>query len=229
MSKKITDAQLNQLAVQFGIPYRNAKAVFDIESSGNGFRKDGFPTILFEPHVFQRQTNGRFKASHPNINRDSYDTSYYKAFPDAKKNFDLAFSLDPTAAMMSTSWGLGQIMGFNHKAAGFSTVAQMVEAFKKNEFEQAKGMFNFIKSNPTMFNAVKNNDWDTFARLYNGASYKKMGYDTKLKVAFQNAKDFVASGVEYAEKNPIKVGIATVAIVTLATISAYLIYKKVTK
>ena len=40
-----------------------------------------------------------------------------------------------------------------------------------SEENQLRAMCKFIKSNPRMFNALKMEDWATFANLYNGPSY----------------------------------------------------------
>ncbi len=193
MVAKITDAELNKLSTDFKIPFRNMKSVMAIESQGAGFFNDGSPKILFEPKWFNELTKGKYITSHPNITRKAYDPAYYKAFPDARKNFAAASALDPNAAMQATSWGLGQIMGMNYKKAGFNKVEDMVAAFKKSEYEQAKGMFNFIKSDAAMMKALLDKDWTTFAKRYNGPAYESNKYDLKLKAAFENAKDFAGS------------------------------------
>ncbi len=193
MATKITDSELNKLSTEFKIPYKSIKSVMEIESAGSGFRSDGFPKILFEPKWFNQLTGGKYLASHPSVARVSYDPAYYKANPDAKKNFETAKALNSNSAMQATSWGLGQIMGFNYKKAGFPTVEDMVSKFKQSEYEQAKGMFNFIKSDPSMLKALIDRNWSEFAKRYNGPEYAKMAYDTKLKAAYESAKDFAGT------------------------------------
>ena len=40
-----------------------------------------------------------------------------------------------------------------------------------------------------MFNALKKQDWNTFASLYNGSGYKQNKYDIKLQLAYNKWKD----------------------------------------
>src|SRR5207249_7391313 len=42
-------------------------AVLDIETRGCGFLPDRRPVILFERHIFSRETNHRFDTPHPHI------------------------------------------------------------------------------------------------------------------------------------------------------------------
>jgi hypothetical protein len=61
-------------------------------------------------------------------------------------------------------------MGFNHKVAGFDNVEDFVIAMYESESNQFKAMLNFVKNATTsMVPALKQHDWKTFARSYNGA------------------------------------------------------------
>lgn len=59
MSKKLTDAQIRQIASDNGLEFAMLKAVVEVEAGGSGFildekSKSLVPKILFEPHVFYR-------------------------------------------------------------------------------------------------------------------------------------------------------------------------------
>ena len=110
-------------------------------------------------------------------NKVDVQSKEWEAFNSAKK-------INEDAAYRATSFGLGQIMGFNHKVSGYASAKEMADDFSKGEINQLRGMMNFIKSQPKMFTALKTKDWETFARYYNGASYKKFSYDTKLKQTY---------------------------------------------
>jgi len=171
MATKITDQQVKNLATQFGFPLSAVKAFIKVESSGTGF-VNGKITIQFEPHIFKRYTKKVIK------NGVEGQTAEWKAFNEA-------WAIDPNATMLSTSYGMGQIMGFNHKAAGYATVGQMLDAFKTGEYEQVKGMLNFIKSNVNLRTAMKTLDWKKLAYYYNGSNYAVNQYDKKLNAAYQ--------------------------------------------
>jgi hypothetical protein len=87
---------------------------------------------------------------------------------------------------MATSYGLMQIMGFNYRLAGFKSVDEMIESFKKSDANQLKGGLNFIKS-AGLLDELRLKDWAKFAKGYNGAGYEANKYDTKLKEAYELA------------------------------------------
>lgn len=158
------------------------KTVADVESKGEGFYPDGFPTILFERHKFRSFTNGRYNTSHPQISGPA--GNYGKAGQNQRNKFNLAFSLDPEAAMKSCSWGKFQIMGFNYAVCGFKSVGAFVDAMKESEGRQLDAFVSFVKNNG-LADELRENDWAGFARQYNGADYKKNKYDTKMAAAYR--------------------------------------------
>lgn len=93
-----------------------------------------------------------------------------------------AMGLNQEAALQSTSWGIGQLMGFNYKVAGFTNVNDMVAAMVNDENAQILAMADFIKGN-LLDGALQKQDWAAFAKGYNGTDYQKNNYDTKLEVA----------------------------------------------
>ena len=169
--KFITEQDKIELAEKFGIEYRILCTVLKVESAGSGFSKDGRIKIQFEPYHFRKYTGVRIANVVENQKKE------YKAYFDA-------VDIDENAAMLSTSWGLGQIMGFNHKTAGYKTVQEMVQIFMQGEYYQLEGMLNFIKSHKKMFVALISKEWAVFAYYYNGKYYKKWNYDIKLKTAY---------------------------------------------
>lgn len=92
--------------------------------------------------------------------------------------------LDETAALMSASYGGPQIMGFNHKLAGFGTVQAFVDAMKKSERNHLEAFVNFIINSGLgdelrmVSNIHASNE--PFARGYNGTGFKKNEYHIKI-------------------------------------------------
>jgi hypothetical protein len=172
MAKFLTLENKMALAKEFGIEYKALNAVFLVESSGSGFdRNTGKIKIQFEPYWFRKYTGKRVPNGVEN------QTAEWLAFTKACKT-------DALSALKSTSWGLGQVMGFNYKAAGYASVTAMVASFEENEYNQLRGMLNFIKSTPKMLLALQTKDWSTFAKYYNGPQYKDFHYDTRLAEAY---------------------------------------------
>jgi hypothetical protein len=181
---KIKDQELGYLASLIDVTEDELHAVLDVETRGSGFDYKNRPTMLFEPHIFYRLLNELDNKSLLE-NALKQGVAYKKwgtrAYPrDSYNNLITAFKIEPTLALKSASWGLGQIMGFNYSLAGFNTVKEMVLSFKDSEYEQIKGMINFIKSSG-LDDELRNHDWVGFARGYNGSGYAKNKYDIKLK------------------------------------------------
>lgn len=184
-AKRLTDMDLAYAGHLIGAGEDVFHAVLEVESSGSGFDKQGRPKILFEPHVFWRNLPASKRAAaqaeglaYPNWKRGAYgstDSQYPKLLR--------AMAIDQTAALKACSWGLGQILGENHKACGYSTVQEMVRDATESEGKQLEQMVAFIKSKK-LDDELRRHDWAGFARGYNGASYAEHNYHGRLAAAF---------------------------------------------
>ena len=175
-------------AALIGCEVEAIMAVAAVESRGGGFDPEGFPKTLFEGHWFHKLTNGKFTASHPTLSYAKWTKSHYgKTWDVEKKRLQDAMSLDRNAAMMSASWGMFQIMGFNHARAGFKTVQQFVNAMCKDENAQLAAFTQFI-INSGLADELRDRRWADFARLYNGPGYAANKYDEKLAAAYAKLK-----------------------------------------
>lgn len=176
----LTDADFERAARAIGCTVAAVRAVNDVESRG-GFFADSRPKILYERHIFSRQTNRKFDAAHPSIANPS--SGGYIGGPAEYDRLAKAIALDRTAALKSASWGAFQIMGFNHKAAGFADVEAFVKAMASGQGAQLDAFVKFIKAN-SLDDELIRRDWAGFARGYNGPDYAKNKYDIKLAAAF---------------------------------------------
>ncbi len=162
-------------------------AVIAVETSGCGFIKSKKPKILFERHIFSRQTNGIFDADYPSISNPNAGGYGEHGGEYQYQRLEEAIKLNKTAALNSASWGLGQIMGFNSKIAGFSNVEEMVNSFLLSEDNQLLGMCNFL-NNSGLIKPLRVRDWKGFAKGYNGKAYAKNNYDGRLLSAYEKFK-----------------------------------------
>lgn len=156
-------------------------SVLAVETSGCGYLKDRRPKILFERHYFHRLTGGEYDTTNPDISAPT-SGGYGRSGAHQYERLAAAIHLDREAALRSASWGLGQIMGDNFKAAGFGSVEAMVAAFVGDENAQLRGMAQFIEGSP-LKSALAKLDWSTFARLYNGPNFAANHYDDHLRSA----------------------------------------------
>ena len=88
------------------------------------------------------------------------------------------------AALMSASWGMFQIMGFNHKACGFASVHDFVRAMSQSPQAQLLAFVGFVEQRG-LVPFLREHRWGDFARRYNGPGYVYNRYDLKLREAYE--------------------------------------------
>jgi hypothetical protein len=174
-SKRITEEQLASLASEFGLELALLKAFMKIESRGSGFLKSGKIKLLFERHKFFKYSGSvpvsktRPDLANPTaggyakgITAEARGEKEYQRLQDA-----IAFHEE--GAYKSASYGLLQVMGFNHTAAGHPTAKAMYEGFCESEYKQVKGALKFMESNGILKH-LKLKSFTVAARLYNGSA-----------------------------------------------------------
>ncbi len=172
---------LKASASRLGIQLPALWAVLTVETRGCGFLPDRRPVILFERHIFHRLSQGRFAASAPDLS-DAKAGGYGAGGAAQYARLERALALDEGAALKATSWGLGQVMGFNAESAGFSDVREMVKQCVAGEDAQLAAMAGFVQANG-LAKHLKSANWAAFAQAYNGVDFQKNQYDSKLAQA----------------------------------------------
>ena len=184
---RITPEDFDSLAAEAGLETAALRAVVAVEASGSGFDSTGRPKVLFEPHVFYRQLEGvkRVEAVGEGLAYLKWGEKPYPKGSDAQYDrINRAMKIDQSAALKSASWGLGQIMGFNHVSAGYGDVETMVLACLDGEAKHVQMMLNFIRHN-RLLRFLQEKDWASFARGYNGPGFAKNAYDIRLDTAYK--------------------------------------------
>jgi hypothetical protein len=193
--RKLTDQYIIERASELGIDPALLLAVDKKESRGSGFilsegRYQGELKVLFERHHFSRLTGRRFDKSHPSVS--SRVRGGYLPEQSEFGRYMSAMRLDASAAMMSSSWGRYQIMGFNFRTCGYDRVQSMVIDFYRGEDRQFDGFIKFLQdtrvAGVTLFNHLRNKNWESFARGYNGPRFKENNYDTDLQKLYNSEK-----------------------------------------
>jgi len=190
-AKRLDDIDLPREGAALGIGEDEVHAVLDVESAGTGFDSKGRPKMLFEPHIFYRLLGpgeARVRAVRAGLAYPRWKRDYPR---DSYPRLVKAMAINEEIALQSASWGLGQVMGFNHVAAGYTSARAMVAAFLDDEETHLRAMMAFIKANK-LDDELRRHDWAGFARGYNGPGFAKNGYDRKLAAAFakwQRIKD----------------------------------------
>jgi hypothetical protein len=181
-SLPLSQAGMAKATQLLGVSPVEVWTVLSVETHGFGYLNDRRPAILFERHIFRKQTGGRFDAANPAIS--SATSGGYLGGAKEYDRLAQALTLDSHAALMSASWGIGQVMGFNFAAAGFANVEAMVAAMVESEDSQLEGMAAFVREQGLQKPLV-NHDWAGFARGYNGPDFAKNLYDANLASSFQ--------------------------------------------
>lgn len=197
----LTKADFQWAALELGCTVAQIRAVDEVESGGGWYENvradilaadgpggfiDGpnLPKILFEAHIFARETEGKFTKTHPNLSSASWNRALYVGGQAEWIRLHNAMQLDRVAALRSASVGRYQIMGFNHKAAGFDTVEAFWDAMKESERRHLEAFVAYIKNSglTSKLREISNvhADNEPFARGYNGAGYAKNEYHIKI-------------------------------------------------
>ena len=190
VSRKLTEADYVKAAKDLGIELAAMKAVAEVEARGSGFKGDK-PKILFEGHIFWRRLKkrsidpGPLVPGNENILHRKWTRQYYR--DDQYARLEKAVKINEDAALESASWGMFQVMGFNADSLGYPSVKNFVEMMEKSEGEHLQSFARFVKVNG-LVKHLKNLDWASFAKGYNGPAYKETKYDTKMANAYERHK-----------------------------------------
>lgn len=184
-AKRIDDIDLPKLARRIGVGEDELHAFIDVETHGSGFDEKNRPRILFERHIFWKYLSQAERKKAGNLASPS--PGGYGKQSEQYDKLQRAMKINPKAALFACSWGLAQIMGFNHGLAGYPTVEAMIEDFKDDEENHLAAAVTFIINNHLDDN-LRAHDWKGFALGYNGRNYRINRYDERLAEAFAKWK-----------------------------------------
>lgn len=176
-------------AAALGCDEAAVRAVVAVEARGTGWDSRNRPVMLFEPHVLYRNLSGakRDAAVKAGVAYAKWRPGAYPASSDARyAQLAAAMAIDEEAGLRACSWGLGQVLGENHVAAGFASAREMVAACLEGEAAHLDCMVGFITFHD-LDDELGRRDWRGFARGYNGAGYAANDYDGKLSRAYAKA------------------------------------------
>lgn len=184
-AKRLDDIDLPRIAAVIGVGEDEIHAFMDVEAAGSPFDAKGRPKMLFEPHVFWRELG-------PGKKRDAavkaglaYPKWGAKPYPrDSYPRLTKAIAIDETAALRAASWGLTQILGGNHKEAGYKTPQAMVVAFMADAETHIEATVRLLTT-WGLADDLRAHRWAAIAERWNGPGYRKNRYDTRMAAAFK--------------------------------------------
>ncbi|KAB2715565.1 N-acetylmuramidase family protein [Brucella intermedia] len=185
-----TIAALTMMAKEAKIEPAALLAIAEVESGGralhnvNGGKE---PAIRFEGHYFDRRLSGRLR-EYARSNGLSAPIAGRIRNPKSQGErwllLERAMGLNKKAALESTSWGLGQVMGAHWEWLGYMTVDDLVAEARGSVAGQARLMLRFIEK-AELLEVLKTRNWREFARRYNGPAFARNEYDKRMAEAYQ--------------------------------------------
>lgn len=185
-----TIAALTVMANEAKIEPAALLGIAEVESGGralhnvNGGKE---PAIRFEGHYFDRRLSGRLR-DYARSNGLSAPVAGRIRNPKSQGErwllLERAMGLNKKAALESTSWGLGQVMGAHWEWLGYMTVDDLVAEARGSVAGQARLMLRFIEK-AELLEVLKARNWREFARRYNGPAFARNEYDKRMAEAYQ--------------------------------------------
>mmetsp|Transcript_29162 Transcript_29162/g.95144 ORF Transcript_29162/g.95144 Transcript_29162/m.95144 type:complete len:750 (-) Transcript_29162:594-2843(-) len=192
-------------ASQLGVSVGALAAVMRVEANGQGFSPNGRVIIRPELHQFYYHYTSAGKLAkrvakyreHFRYNpsktwtgheyRLSASGEWTSAHQSQAGEWELLMfmaTLDPDAAIRSTSFGAAQVMGFNYRLVGFDTPMRLYSAVSASMAAQFYAFFKFIENSPSCLSSLRGSpvDYVGFASCYNGAS-NSIAYGALIKEA----------------------------------------------
>lgn len=224
MFTKQVIAKVSVIAQKLNVEAAALLAVAEVESGGKpiwNVKGQSLPAMRFEGHYFYRLLKGNKKKLEQAIkaglanpkaggvkNPSSYEARY-AMLERAKK-------IDESAALASCSWGLGQVMGSHWKKLGYSSVQALVAKAREGIDGQIEVMAAYI----LVFGLVdelQTKGWASFAKQYNGPSYRVNNYDAKMAAAYARYSKLlsVPADASKAEVKAVEAEVADSATMTI--------------
>lgn len=176
-------------ATAIGVDPSIAIAIREVTGKPEGFLADGRVVVRFEHHKFYQYVSSRLGGStalqwaqkYPNLCSPFWSQTVYKDPEGEWERFDQARMLDATCAMLSSSWGMFQLMGFNYAMAEYDSVQDMVGEMNYSEIFQQSALMRFIQNQPLFLAALKNHEHERIARMFSDHASQTQDYLAKLR------------------------------------------------
>ena len=180
--------EIDNYADILGVDKNVLKSIAIKEAKASGFTPSGKCLILYERHIFHRYATAKFgkgkvsewSKKNPNICFPTRDPKAYMGGEREWTRLDQAKNWDAETALISCSWGMFQIMGFNFGLAGYKHVGVFVSDMCKSEKKHLEALTNLIKNSDPLYRAIKSKNFPLIARYYNGPNYSANNYDKDL-------------------------------------------------
>jgi hypothetical protein len=169
---------LKTFADQYNINWKLLMAILMKESNQQGFDNHGNLKSRLERHILSgfRDVLLDIKKKHPSL-------------PGLKADWIKKHTAEELN-LMSTSWGMAQIMGYWYFILNHASVKEMIDAWQASEEIQIRDFCLFcVKYNDGRFlDALQKGNFQSIAMQYNGKGYAQNNYDRDLQIYMQKQK-----------------------------------------
>lgn len=193
--KFLKDSDFVHAAEVLQVSELTIRAFAAVEGGNSGFLNNGKPKILFERHYMYSLLKAKRGADYANEMAKLYPnvvnqtTGGYQGGTAEYIRLGIASEIDQDCALQSCSWGQFQIMGAHWQDLGYSSVDDFVAAQYQSESAQLDAFIRFIQwksgtvagKKVKLIDALRSGDWHAVFTLYNGANYKRLGYQAKFQ------------------------------------------------
>lgn len=189
MDKTLTEKDFQKAAEILEVDIPTVKAVVEVESAGSGFIADR-PKILFEGHIFWRRLvragvdPEEFREGYEDVLYERWERDHYRGGLAEYERLEKASDINRNMAYESCSWGLFQIMGYHWESLDYHCVHDFVLRMYQSEGEHLMAFIRYVKKFDLVIH-LKNKDFESFSKGYNGPAYFNNKYHIKLKEAYE--------------------------------------------
>ncbi|HEX2866108.1 MAG TPA: N-acetylmuramidase domain-containing protein [Ignavibacteriales bacterium] len=169
---------LKDFASLHSIDWRILYAILMTESNAEGFDEKGKIKQRFESGIFSGFTKVK-----------NGDSPKHPALPGLDPKW-IKQRDDHELLLMSYSYGIAQIMGWQYPYIGYRSIYDMVMDYEESEDNQVKNFCLFCQNyrDGRFLKALQELNYRLIANMYNGAAFERNRYDEKLKHFFNQAK-----------------------------------------
>jgi hypothetical protein len=169
---------LKEFANQYKLDWRLLAAILMKESNQEGFNNKKQIKTRLERHILSgfRDVLLDIKKRHPSL--PGLKAEWIKKHSPEELN------------MLSTSYGMAQIMGYWYDLLEYETIKDMIDAWTASEEIQIRDFCLFcVRFNDGRFlNALIKQNLQSIAMQYNGKGYAQNSYDKDLQIYMQKQK-----------------------------------------
>ena len=169
---------LKEFADQYHFDWRILGAILMKESNQQGYNDKGILKSRMERHILSgfRDVLLDIKKKHPSL-------------PGLKREWIKKHTAEQLN-LMSTSWGIAQIMGYWYDLLNYDSVGSMIDAWQASEEIQIRDFCLFcVRYNDGAFlKALQVLNYQSIAMQYNGKGFAQNNYDRDLQLYFQRQK-----------------------------------------